>query len=260
MDAKNTGYNASETERMLNRGRVYHTACTSVHWGGYSQINAELLLLDMSARIQEGGYAYYHLLSGQDLPLKSQDDIHDFFDRNDGKEFVSCVLKREGEPFEWMRVRFYNLSDIVNYNATWGRALNRLFWKTQQYLHIERNMDINFRMGPSWWSITDAFAKYILSMEDWIKKVFKGAANGDEVFVQTLLVNSGFAANQYHNGAAGANMRLIDWERGGRKNPYIFRAQDLGTLKESDMMFARKFDAAVDSEIIKRVADEFGHI
>ena len=37
---------------------------------------------------ENGPYAYYHLLSGADLPIKSQDYIHEFFHKNSGKEFV----------------------------------------------------------------------------------------------------------------------------------------------------------------------------
>ena len=38
-----------------------------IHWGGYSQIECELLLLKESIN---GEYSYYHLISGVDLPLK----------------------------------------------------------------------------------------------------------------------------------------------------------------------------------------------
>lgn len=46
-------------------------------WGHISIVRAELRLF--SAALAQGEeYAYYHLLSGMDLPLKSQDEIHDF--------------------------------------------------------------------------------------------------------------------------------------------------------------------------------------
>ena len=44
-----------------------------IHWGGVSIMRAELALLRAAV---SGGYAYYHLLSGQDLPIKDQDTIH----------------------------------------------------------------------------------------------------------------------------------------------------------------------------------------
>ena len=42
-----------------------------VRWGNLSQIKAEYVLFEEA--LKHGPYAYYHLLSGQDLPIKSQD-------------------------------------------------------------------------------------------------------------------------------------------------------------------------------------------
>ena len=47
---------------------------TSVNWGGFSQINCELLLLK-KAISSSSGYSRYHLISGMDLPIKSQNYI-----------------------------------------------------------------------------------------------------------------------------------------------------------------------------------------
>lgn len=52
---------------------------TLVTWGGYSQINAELLLLQLAT--ESGIYQYYHLISGSDLLIQTQDVFHDFFEK-----------------------------------------------------------------------------------------------------------------------------------------------------------------------------------
>lgn len=80
MDLKNTGYDESYCN-FIKYSNVYHTKRTNVTWGGYSQINAELLLLEMSLQTNE--YAYFHLLSGQDLPIKTQDYIHNYLKGKD---------------------------------------------------------------------------------------------------------------------------------------------------------------------------------
>lgn len=56
-----------------------------VTWGGHSQIKCEMLLLKSSVPKH---YKYYHILSGVDLPIKTQDEIHDYFDMNYGKNFI----------------------------------------------------------------------------------------------------------------------------------------------------------------------------
>ena len=67
-----------------------------VRWGNLRQIKAEDVRFEEA--LKHGPYAYYHLLSGQDLPIKSQDYIHQFFDEHQGMEFVRI---NHGEEFEW---------------------------------------------------------------------------------------------------------------------------------------------------------------
>ena len=54
--------------------RIFRTP--PVIWGDKSQIDATLSLLQESTGTYE--YAYYHLISGVDFPLKSQEYIHSF--------------------------------------------------------------------------------------------------------------------------------------------------------------------------------------
>ena len=82
MDAKNKLYNPSETLQLVKFSNVYHTRRIKVTWGGYSQIESELILLE--AATENGSYEHYHLLSGADLPIKKQEDIISFFEANHG--------------------------------------------------------------------------------------------------------------------------------------------------------------------------------
>lgn len=72
--------------------------------------------------------------------------------------------------------------------------------------------------------------------------------------MQTLLINSPYKNNLYHeefDNDIHAIMRLIDWNRG---DPCVFRLSDYEELAQSDMMFARKFDSNIDTEIVKRIS------
>ena len=51
-----------------------------VRWGDISVVDAEFALFDEAYR--RGEYSYYHLLSGVDMPLKTQNYIHRFFEKN----------------------------------------------------------------------------------------------------------------------------------------------------------------------------------
>ena len=88
--------------------------------------------------------------------------------------------------------------------------------------------------------------------------MFKNTYCCDEVFLQTILIHSPFFKNLYHqdfDNDQHAIMRLIDWDRG---TPYVFRSSDWQEIQNSDLLFARKFDPEIDSEIIEKIASKYG--
>lgn len=57
-----------------------------VRWGDVSQIETEILLFETALR--NGDYNCFHLISGVDLPIKSNDYIHNFINLHPNIEFV----------------------------------------------------------------------------------------------------------------------------------------------------------------------------
>ena len=58
---------------------------------------------------------------------------------------------------------------------------------------INRNKDVIFKKGANWVSVTQSFVEYILSNREIIKQMFCYTYYcADEMFIQTLLYNSGF--------------------------------------------------------------------
>lgn len=224
-----------------------------VHWGGYSQIQSELILLKNA--LKQGKYQYYHLLSGSDLPLRPQVEIHRFFDDNNGKEFVRFESDHFGHAD---RVKYYFLSEKFNEkrkNNPHGmeEMIVKASIRAQHLLGVSRNHSVKFQKGTNWFSITDEFAHYVVSKEEWIRSVFHHTFCADEIFLQTLLLNSDFKDNLYYpvfDNNPQAIMRYIDWERG---NPYTFRKDDFDDLIQSGMMFARKFSEKTDRDIIQMI-------
>ena len=67
IDIKASEFNEDEIQKQCRFANVIFVDRTNVAWGGYSQINCELLLLKNSIKRK---YDYYHILSGVDLPFK----------------------------------------------------------------------------------------------------------------------------------------------------------------------------------------------
>ena len=239
---------------MVNTQVIHTKNRVNVHWGGYSLVRAELELWETAART--GCYDYYHMISGEDLPIKSQDRIHEFFDQNQGKEFVHFCQK----DFEFSyRVKyFYFFQDLLRKDSRIAGKLNGWIHYIQEFLDLYQNQNISFRMGSQWCSITDELVRYILSRKKWINQVFRHTVCSDELFVQTLVANSKFMDNLYLDteaNSAESNQRLIDWTRGNGNSPWTFRIGDAEDLKQSKLLFARKFNCETDRKIVDYVAE-----
>ena len=257
MDKKtNQGYSEEEIRNLVKKSNVYFTKRIDVHWASVHQIEAEMELLKLST--QTNSYMYYHLISGEDFPVKSQSEIYNFFKNNQGKEFVAFDSEKFNEKLYGNRVYQYHIVQNI-----WDRRkpllfkfyrkIDKLLGNIQNLMGIRRNKNIQFQKGANWFSITDGFARYIVSKENWIYKTFKKTCFTDEMFVQTLLVNSVFKDNLYYKGFDNnyiSIVRYIDWNRGG---PYVFRLEDYQELISSNFMFARKFDCKIDKNIILKL-------
>lgn len=219
-------------------------------------MRAELELLKAAAL---GSYDCYHLLSGMDLPIKSQDAIHEFFDRNAGKEFIQMWQMKKSTP---SRFRYFTL--FPEGAGSFGtNLLNNIFKGLQMAVGFRINRDVDFHFGSQWFSISDELAKYIIDREDWLEKVFRHTNTCDEIFLPTLVWSSPFRDKLYEpsespaNSIGMGNARFIDWTRGESvRHPWTFRNEDWDLLHNVPQMFARKFDESVDNEIIEKIYSE----
>lgn len=253
---KKANINKSELITHVKKSKVFFSDRINVMWGGVSQIKCELTLLKKSVPRK---YEYYHLLSGQDLPIKSQDFIHDFFKKNKGMEFI----RFNSESFNFFdRVKYYHF--FINRT---GRS-NRLIPKTLRImekisLYIQKKLRIDrikgekqeFQKGTNWFSITHELANYVVENSDNILREYQYTLCCDEIFLQTLVLNSHFINNLYYSkfdNSTTAIMRLIDWERG---NPYVFKKGDFEEIMNSNMLFARKFSLKEDAEIVNMIVN-----
>jgi hypothetical protein len=237
---------------------VYFIKQRNVKWAAFSGVLCEIdLLKAATARIQ---YDYYHLLSGSDLVIKSQNEIHQFFNQNKGREFIAFD-EQEIDNKCLDRIKYYYLFQDV-----YGRnrrnilllglyAVDKILLSIQKLLKINRikKVRLEFQKGTNWYSITHDFARHVIGQEKWIHKTFKYSLSGDELFIQTILINSRFRKNlsQPNHLKENPNMRLIDWIRG---KPYTWRKEDYDILINSNMFYARKIDPDIDYDIIALVS------
>lgn len=210
-------------------------------------IAAELDLLE--AAMKSGEYDYLHLLSGQDLPLKTADEIHEWFDIHQGENYIDMDMNPEHQQNAVDRIsKYWIFQDCIGRNtgmvAQFLRKAEALCSKIQKVLKIDRTRKIPMKIhkGAQWFSITEEMAQELLTYRKKIKKWFRMGLCADELFVQTIACNSPLKDTIVND-----SLRIIDWERG---KPYTYTKEDEKLLLNSEGLFARKFCTEVDKEIV----------
>lgn len=260
IDKKWDDFDFEYFQNVVKESSLYFTKRLDVKWGSKKQIDCEMLLFKTAK--EKGTYAYYHLLSGTDLPLKTQDEMHAFFDKDPHTEYVIFDNHEDISEDALKRIKYYH------FLVSWARSDNKFkrwfFGKFHfQSLKIMRKIKINrlkkyslnFRKGANWVSLTDEFVSYVLTKEKLINEIFKYSYCADELFVQTILYNSPYYKNvcSKKNDDYQSLKRLIDWNRG---QPYTFKSEDYDLLINSDCFFARKFSVKVDKDIIDKIFEK----
>lgn len=248
-DKKATEIKDDDLRSIVKKSRIYFIDRKDIRWGNSNQISVEMELLKVSG---DKHYEYYHFISGQDMPLKSQEDIHKFFKSNGtNTNYVHFCSKEETDNIISKRIKIYSF--FVGSSNVVLKTLSRGLSFFQRKLHVNRiKPSIEYGYGSNWFSITDDLAQYILGQINFCKKNFSYGICGDEIFLQTIILNSKFKDTLYLNVEDEYKqcMRLVDFKRGNGNNPYIFTKEDLKQLKTGEYLFARKFDENVDSEVI----------
>lgn len=226
-----------ELLQCLQKSKLYFTSKrVDVKWAHISQVEAEYVLFEQA--FQKRKYAYYHLLSGSDLPIKSQNHIYDFLLKNKGKEFVAFTGNALPDRVKYIHLfpeRFRNANRIEN-------TIRKLFIYAQKLLgfsSLKSKKNWEIKKGTNWASVTDSFVNYLLKHKPFVMRVMKYAKSPDEHYKQILVFNSEFRDRIYSlEDEFDGCMRLIDWERG---KPYNWQEHDVSEILSSNKLFARKF-------------------
>ena len=252
IDKKVKQFPFEKFNHFLQHSNICFVKRISITWGDFSMVKCELNLLEAATKKQ---YNYYHLLSGVDLPLKSQNEILSFFKNHNGKDFVHFTSDNDAEQ-AWPR--------ICAYHCMWTHTKSKnpfeRFIKniTQKIFYIptkifggrKYNQNIAIAYGSQWFSITHKLAEYVVTKKSWIYKHFRFTCCPDEHFLQMIIKNFDLEDSLFYpnpNNDYLSCLRYIDWSRG---NPYTFRTHDFESLINSPFIFARKFNTDKDAVIV----------
>lgn len=233
-------------EHLFQREHIFkvHNR-TKIYWAGYGTIQATI---NGFREIVPKNYDYINVISAQDFPLKSAEQIYSYLLEHKGREFTTCESIDEQWTEAAHRVRLYH---FINWRIPGKYRLADIANK----LLPARKYPLDHKIvgRANWFTLTNAACAYLLDFLDKNPKIvryYKYCWGADEFIFSTTLYNSPFKPNIVDN------LVYVDWSRPESKgHPKILRSEDFDALTHSDKLFARKFDAEKDAQILDQLED-----
>lgn len=252
-----------ETEKMKN---VFFTEQIKVNHARISQLKSEILLLH-SVREYEIKYGinfdFIHLISGNDYPLRSNDQFDDFFDNTD-----SSFMLYDSSKY-WKEYLRYEEHTVNDWHLNKGGLLSSIYIKcVGRFLGyvFPRKRIRNLSGGWDWWSWNSKTFKYVLDFLDanpgYIKR-WNHTLCVTEKFFHTILFDK---IDELHLETWNP-LRFVSWKP--RRNlgpdydprrPYDLTENDFDLVINSKAFFCRKVDEVKSAKLMDMIDQQRGNI
>lgn len=239
---------ANLIDRFNKLDGIYAESVYSITWGSYNHLLSVIRLLKKSQT-----YTFYngfiHIISGQDIPVKSYEEFKTFFKNNDNI-YITCQSQQKLSKEILNRFQTYNF--FWKFNAK-NYFINKLYKASvliQRTLHISRKKIgkvQNIAKGMIWGSYPKFVIDYIINFWNQnpdFQKDLKLTYIPEEICFQSILINSKFKKNIVNN-----NLRYEVWEFRNGSIPAILDKTDIKSIANSNCFFARKIDKNISYEV-----------
>ena len=243
--------NEEDIQRLRTYSQVkYVSQRYEVHWGGTSVLDCELYLLRVA--LENSNANYFHLISGQDYPVRSLQHFLQFFESNCGREFIHYVRipNPNWEDNTYRRLQFYYPYDYAvgqEKPKRWVREQIRM----QQERGIRRPIPTEFDRlygSSQWFSITRGAVQQLLDYTtdnpSLYQKMWMTFAP-EECYVATVLVNL-----IGKDKITPCNHRFIRWHYENGNRPANLGREHFGYLLEREYLLARKIEYPCSEDLL----------
>jgi len=271
IDKKSTGVDPDVLASVVKHSRVSFVKREKVYWGHISLVAAEYNLFSAAYESPYAPYAYYHLLSGADLPLKTQDEMHRFFDASQGREFISFTRDEMPHRAQYLWLFSKNFRGFLSPTRMGRRvfrleeSIQRVFIRFQKAIGWKNKAFPLYRKGSEWVSLTHESVGLLLQYRERVLSRLRYAKCPDEHFKHTILyLYSDTVRRQYEElneylvrtgknaDLSISSSRYIPWGTGTLK----LTLQDWDKLSVASDMFCRK---VVDDRLADIIYEKYGN-
>lgn len=250
LDSKWDDISTIELKNVVKRSSIFFVKRIHTAWGGSNLIRAELNLI--SRAYSSGKYSFYHLLSGQDMPVKSQNYIHNFFIKHPNECFLQSVDWKINERFRLRFEQYHFLQDIlIGKKRNIWKYLEFLFCYLQKIIGVQRFKGIKIIAAWQWFSLPESVISYLAENAELIQRRWRFTYCCDELFIPTELNRAGYT--KLFSSLGG--LRFIEWQWQGRHDlsPRYLNSEDAWIIDDPNILFARKFKERESEEVLKRI-------
>jgi hypothetical protein len=274
--------------RHFNKEKVFLTenriSASTYLW---SLVEATMELVNKAKQVEKEkdiSYLYFALLSGQDFPIKSVNNLIKFLQESYPKPFIDCTPYH---PKNWMKSKFHTLplenKVLLYFINHWKpgnlRRFRNMLIKLPIYsyfkflkLFIRTPLENLYREscrlygGSAWWILPDKAMNIIHQRYsdpyDKVVSYLSKTFSPEETFFQTIVMQTEVASLVGLNPAMDVKQNCLTYSHFRDKgkpftgHPYILGTDDYQKLHNLPHFFARKFDVAVDSDILDMIEKE----
>ncbi len=233
----------------------------------WSLVEVSLVLLRAAKEYEQRTgehFDYFRLLSGQDYPIRPFAVYDHILEETYPRDYIGIEYSEEHNHVadKFIRWRLPGPRQYVADHGLQRTAMEKLLvggahigevlWTkligTPE--DVMKKKGLIPAGGPSWWTITDRFAKYVLEesvQKEQIKRILVNTATPEESYFQTLYVNS----EEFIPSGHMYNMTIGKYDAQGHTT--FWKSEEYEQLIASDCYFARKFDPSVDAEILEKL-------
>lgn len=249
--------NADFTYNDINASFIKIEKNYTCSWGGYSVAKATFSLLKKAF---DEGNEYFVLISAQDFPVKTNEQMLNFFQTNRGKSFIYMISKEQVkvEPlvdynnflqrFSLLHVPKRNPRNFFEKAGFSFKARFRSLQKKYSFLRFP--MPANIYAGENWFNLhRDEVASLLKEYKKSMTLRFRLSMglSMEEVLPHTLLMRNLKTENWVND-----SLRFTIWKP-NTSHPEYLTSENLNEIIASNDLFARKFN---DIKVLQQLSDK----
>lgn len=233
-----------------------------IKWGGFAHIRAIVRLMMMALSHEE--VSYMHLLTGEDYPLVSVEELDRLFLGEKKDKIYFSYMTPEMLP-ETVTKRYQYINYFQDKNVK-----NKVLWLIQDLTvqlqrmlgrkrdHIGEFKDNQIYKGLVYISQPADIARYVvnyISKHRSFWEDLKRCQVPEEFFFQTILMNSEFKER-----VIDQELRYMDWSKGDGASPCYLEDADFDQVmkaKKEGCLFARKFHPSISKELRNKIKENW---